>query len=135
MTTIIKQFIILIAVTLLLSVFLSTLGIDIYLAVLVTFFAQIVLYNSYMYIVDSITYVRLKQIELERIKITSSQTINAICPCDKKEVQGVQIDLSSDNYYKCNSCKRNIKAIISTETALSTEPVDTLISNKATVLS
>ena len=68
---------------------------------------------------------RLKiQAELKVLEENARQMSEVICPCDRRIVSKVPIDLSLDtNKYTCPGCSKNISVFVDFKTALSTDPI------------
>jgi hypothetical protein len=90
----------------------------------------------YVYKTGLLTYVALKnkKLENERIKELSYQGLEVACPCYKAVKEFIPVRLNAANYYKCSDCKKTISVLITPETAVVTEPVDTSFEAINTVL-
>lgn len=95
----------------------------IWLGVLIGFVVQYAVYNVFIYGLDVFVALKNKELENERIKELSFQGMDVECPCEKKIKDFVPVKLNTDNTYKCRLCSRNIKVIVTAETALVTEPI------------
>jgi len=72
--TLIKQLLLLITITSAITLFFVTVGVNIFVSVITSLVIQFALYNGFNYIVDSITILRVRKIELEQLKELSFQT-------------------------------------------------------------
>jgi hypothetical protein len=119
----IKQLLLLVAVTSAITFLLASFGINIAISVAISLILQFAVYNGFNYIVDSFTITRIRKIEYEKIRELSYQTAEIACACSPSHIQLVPIRLNTDNQYTCDSCKKLIKVYVNFETALATEPI------------
>ena len=123
MKTLIKQLLLLIAITSVITLFLITIGVNVFVSILTSLVIQFALYYGFNYIVDSFTLLRIRKIELEQLKELSFQTTEVTCPCSATHKQIVPLRFNTDNQYTCISCQKLIKVYINIDTALATQPI------------
>ncbi len=123
MKTLIKQLLLLITITSAITLFFVTVGVNIFVSVITSLVIQFALYNGFNYIVDSITILRVRKIELEQLKELSFQTTEVTCPCSANHKQIVPLRFNTDNQYTCVTCQKLIKVYINIDTALATQPI------------
>jgi len=119
----IKQVLIFLIVSFLLTFALYSLGINLLISVGLSVVIQYTLYNAYVYGFDTITALRLKKLEVDRLKQLSLQGTEVTCPCSQQTKEFVPIRLNKPNYYRCKACKKTVGVFTSVETALVTEPL------------
>lgn len=123
MNTLIKQLLLLVIITTATTFSFISLGMTLPISILISLVLQFAVYNGFNYIVDSLTILRIRKIEYEKIRELSYQTADVTCPCSPTHIQLVPIRLNTDNQYTCNSCQKLIKVYVNIETALATEPI------------
>lgn len=101
----------------------TSLKLNFYLGFIFGILAQYGIYHLFVYCVELYTIIKVKKIEVERIRELSYQGINVTCPCARKINEFVPIRLGTSNYYKCNECQKSVSVFVNTETALVTEPI------------
>jgi len=121
--TLIKQLILLVIATAILTSFFYSIGINLVIAVLTSFFLQVACYNAFIYIVNTFTSLRLRRLEIEKIKELTYQALEVSCPCNSKHRQIVPVRLNTENIYTCNTCQKRIKIFITADTAMVTDPI------------
>jgi uncharacterized membrane protein len=121
--TLIKQLLLLTTITAIVALFFLTLGINIFVSILLGLVTQFICYNGFTYVVSTIAALRIRKIELERIKELTFQLVEVACPCDNKHKQVIPVRLNTNNQYTCNTCKKTIKVYINIDTAVATEPI------------
>lgn len=123
MKTLIKQLLLLVAVTSAITFLLTSIGLNVAISVAISLVLQFAVYNGFNYIVDSFTITRIRKIEYEKIRELSYQTAEVACPCSPAHIQLIPIRLNTDNQYTCDKCQKLIKVYVNFETALATEPI------------
>lgn len=98
-------------------------GIGLIVSIGLSVVIQYALYNAYVYGFDTLTSLRLKKLEIERLKQLSFQGTEVTCPCSLQTKEFVPLRLNKPNYYKCKSCSKTVGVFTSVETALVTEPL------------
>lgn len=128
--TLVKQLLLLVFVTCVVTWALTYVGIPVYIGAILGLIAQFTLYNAYVYGIDAYTVIKAKNLEVEKLKQLSYQGMEVECPCQQKNKQFVPIRLNTPNYYKCKKCSKVVGVFTATETALVTEPIaDTDLKN------
>lgn len=75
-------------------------------------------------------YIRFKnnkfaiEAEIKAMEELSKVTTDVFCPCDKRVVTTIPLNLKDKNEYTCQGCLKKIAVFIETRTALITEPMD-----------
>ena len=123
MKTLIKQLLLLTTITAIVALFFLSLGINLFISILLGIVAQFICYNGFIYVINTIAAIRVRKIELERIKELTFQLVEVACPCDNKHKQIIPVRLNTNNQYTCNTCKKTIKVYINIDTAVATEPI------------
>jgi hypothetical protein len=113
----------LIAVALVVATFLASFHVAWWLGFVAGVLCQIIMYNTFIAILDVYLALKNKKLENERIAEFSYQGIDVVCPCSKKRKDFVPIRLNDINMYKCSECDKSISVYINAETALQTEPI------------
>ena len=54
----------------------------------------------------------------------SKISADVVCPCDKRVVTTIPLNLKDKNEYTCQGCLKKVGVFIKTKTALITEPMD-----------
>ena len=123
MNNIVKQLLTFFVVTSILTILLYSLSINIVIAIATSIVIQFALYNGYMYIVDSITFTRIKKIEAEKLNELTKQVVAVTCPCPDKNKELINLRFDKENYHTCNKCQKKIKTYVDVGTVLATEPI------------
>jgi len=79
------------------------------------------IFNS---ILNTITALKNKKLENERIKEFTMQGMEVECPCSRKIKAFIPIRLNTSNKYKCGECQKTISVFLNSTTALTTEPIE-----------
>jgi len=85
------------------------------LQVLFFYFLNTVYENS---LIEKAQLLRIQQIREENKQIATIQ-----CPCGQKNMQEVEMRFDQDVVYSCNTCGKNVKAVVDVKTVLITEPI------------
>lgn len=123
MKILLKQLLLLLFITGILTSLFTYTGINIYISIGISLLLQFVIYHGYLYIVESLTLIKFKQIELKKIAEYSYQVAEVTCPCSSQHKQVIPIRLNTDNQYTCKDCNKLIKVYVNIDTALATEPI------------
>lgn len=67
----------------------------------------------------------LLQTEIDIAKENSKQVAQVTCPCDRKILSSIPININAPNSYSCPGCDKQISVFVETKTALSTQPIIT----------
>jgi len=119
------QSIALITVSLLIGLCLSSFGVNTIVGILIGAFLQIVGFSVYNSLLSTFIALKVKKIELQKLKELSFQGLEVTCPCYKKITDFVPITLNTSNYYKCKECSKLVSVQVFSETAITTEPLTT----------
>jgi hypothetical protein len=125
------QIILLLSIAVVTAILLSTLGLKIWLGIIVGILGQIIIYNAFISILDTYITLKNKKLENDRIAEFSYQGMEVICPCSKKRRDFVPIRLNDVNSYKCGECEKSVSVFVNAETALQTEPIISTDTNAA----
>ena len=85
------------------------------LQVLFFYFLNTAYENS---LIEKAQLLRIQQIREENKQIATIQ-----CPCGQKNMQEVEMRFDQDVVYSCNTCGKNVKAVVDVKTVLITEPI------------
>lgn len=64
--------------------------------------------------------------ELKLAEEMSKQQATVVCPCDRGVETTIPIKIAGENKYTCPGCTKEIKVFVSTKTALTTIPTDSI---------
>jgi len=121
--TLIRQLLLLLIATGLVSCALFYLGIPLFIGIPMGLIIQYACYNAFVYAVDTYAVITSKKLEVEGLKQAAYQGMEVECPCAQRNRQFVPIRLNSSNYYKCKQCSKTLSAFTAVETVLVTEPI------------
>jgi transposase-like protein len=62
--------------------------------------------------------------EIKAMEEISKISTDVICPCDKRIVTTIPLNLKEKNEYICQGCTKKVSVFIETKTAIATEPMD-----------
>lgn len=105
------------------SYFLLLLGANFLAAFLSITILQFLFFYFYGEFVTNNKVKLILQTEIDIAKEKSKQITRVVCPCDRKIVSPVPINLNAPNSYLCPGCDKQISIFVETKTALSTQPV------------
>jgi len=84
---------------------------------------QLCVHQGITYLIDLMLLQKVRKQEIELAQINASTIATLTCPCDRKQIQSVNIGLDRDNNYKCDRCSKTISAKIELSTVLKTDPL------------
>jgi hypothetical protein len=110
-------------ITGIIAAILHTFGINYILGIIAGIIIQYGIYNIFIYTLETYTILKAKKLENERIKELSYQVVEVVCPCLQKTKEIVPLRLNEPTVYKCNTCSKQVRVFVQTETVLVTEPI------------
>jgi hypothetical protein len=119
----IKQLLLLISITVCLTWVFTIYSIPIIIGAILSLIIQYSIYNGFLYIIDTYTALKTKQLEVKRLESIANQGTEIMCPCVHKSKEFVSIKFNKPNYYKCQQCRKMLVAFADVETAIVTEPI------------
>jgi hypothetical protein len=123
---IIKSITITLAVSTTFSLFLFSIGYNFLYSFLFFTLLQFIGFYFYGEYVKRKTSRLLLDLEIKQTEIKSKQQATVVCPCDRNVETTIPININGDNTYKCPGCMKNISVYITTKTALTTTPTNTI---------
>jgi len=117
------QLITLISLSTLAGFLFSSLSLNFFIGFFVATVCQFLFYYAYANVLEIYVALKNKGLENERLKQLSYQSIQVTCPCHKQIKDLIPVKLNTSNYYKCRDCQKTVSILISSETAIATEPI------------